>query len=615
MIMTALRFCFTFLVIILGLSEAFTPSKSPFCRVGKAVVSPATFRTRPVYFFGRNDKEDGDGQGAAEAKEANEKRKLSIPFFGRTAKVKSNPDEANNVTTVVEKSPVAVSNGAASAKSMPPPKVPDDPSERAKLWRAQAERTRLEAERMDAELTLSKIEKLERQLKVAKTKGESIEELQRQLDNLQAKLRGEPPKPAVAKETPKPKVEGKPAVAAVGQTQTDDFPSMAAKPSESMTLDLNDFVDNENLNETVSSIDESPDFIKRLLASFVEIDFDTVDDINTTELALRVTMLHDGDFSFSKQAKPKFTEAEIEDAMRRLEGDEVSCPDNIVQEAAGDKRKMAQYILESEYYYENRLMNQDSLVEILSKSGGDEQLFQEVVNALNASVLDQFITASYPKCMRKEDAQEPTLAQVQSFASNVLPKVKFSASSRPEKVLGGYIVTGTYSYENGDELIDAIDKELERAGLADKMTVLLTEDFAALAEMAEDEPIEINLFGNEEASPILYITGPDIFRDPKPVQLSLVSGFGIASSWYFSIYPFLLNPALSQRVEEQLAVADAGMSYDLEWLTDLSMPLFFSFVGIQLIHELAHRLVASLKEVSSLAKCQTGLSRSRTCRH
>ena len=43
-----------------------------------------------------------------------------------------------------------------------------------------------------------------------------------------------------------------------------------------------------------------------------------------------------------------------------------------------------------------------------------------------------------------------------------------------------------------------------------------------------------------------------------------------------------------------MQMADANMAYDLTWLTDLSLPLFAMFMGIQLVHELGHRAVAAV---------------------
>jgi hypothetical protein len=365
-----------------------------------------------------------------------------------------------------------------------------------------------------------------------------------------------------------------------------------------LEVDLKDFVRSDNFEESKRIVDNSPDVLKKLLASMVEIDYDTVADVNTTELTLRLLMVNEGDFSYSNLPKPVFTDAEIQETIRRLELGEVSCPNNIVMKAAGNTRAMAEYVLETEYYFESKLATQDDIVSMLSKVGEDDVIIQSVIEVLNATAMDQYINTLYPKCTRKENAKEPTSAQIQSLVANVLPKVKFTATSKPEKVPGGYVITGSYNTETGgDNLIMAIDQELVKVGLADKMTVLLTDDFVTLAKASEAGSFDTEVFGDE--GPMLYITAPDIVRDPQPVPLAIVSGLGLATSWYLSIYPFLLNQALSQRVEEQLAVADAGMTYDLEWLTDLSVPLFIAFMGLQLVHEIGHRISAATNNVSA----------------
>jgi len=54
-----------------------------------------------------------------------------------------------------------------------------------------------------------------------------------------------------------------------------------------------------------------------------------------------------------------------------------------------------------------------------------------------------------------------------------------------------------------------------------------------------------------------------------------------------------------KRAEEQMQLTDANMAYDLTWLTDMSLPLFATFVVIQLAHEVGHRVVAAAYGVST----------------
>ena len=81
------------------------------------------------------------------------------------------------------------------------------------------------------------------------------------------------------------------------------------------------------------------------------------------------------------------------------------------------------------------------------------------------------------------------------------------------------------------------------------------------------------------------------------MSLSVASAAGLATSWYLAIYPFLLNPVIAKRVEDQLALADAGMTPDLNWLSQLSLPLFFTFVGLQLVGEAGHQAMAAANKV------------------
>jgi len=207
------------------------------------------------------------------------------------------------------------------------------------------------------------------------------------------------------------------------------------------------------------------------------------------------------------------------------------------------------------------------------------------------TAVDRSIESLYPKCMRREELKEPTMLHVQSLIS-VLPNAKFTRTSNAEKVLGGYVIKGQHTWDSGEDLINAIDAELGKANLADKMTVLYSPDFTVFATLEENDG-EFDLYAGEQSSPILYVTAPEYCAERQRIPLAISSALGLATSWYLSLYPFLLNPTIANRVEEQLSLADASMSYDLDWLTELSTPFFLSFVGIQFAHEAAHSLVAA----------------------
>lgn len=584
---------------LLSSSDAFTTQNS----VGKSLAQqPTTFRTRPLHFFGNNDESDKEGEGST-SNDSSPKKERSIPFFGRLMKSREpeTPKEADTIATTTvaqEDTPLTATKSAAQVVVEEKAKEPESPAEIAKFLRTQATRARLEADRMDAELTLQKIEKLERKLVQAKTKGDSVEDLQRQLDNLQAKLRGEAPKPVVVEVPKKPTTTPTDVVAKTMDTiQTDSIFSSSDKPATSAKNSIKFDYFNDNFDDALATVENAPGFMKKFLATMVDVDYDTADDINATEVAMRITMISNRDYSFSKSPKPTFTQQEIAEGVEKINTKELSVPENFVELAGGNETRLAEYALEYEYYVNSMVATEEDALGIVMKVAEGEEWMKPFVEAINQTAVDRSIESLYPKCMRKADAEEPTMAQVQTFVANVLPDAKFTSTSKPEKVLGGYVLRGNHKYENGDDLIAAIDKGIAKTSLGDKMTVLYSPDFTVFA-LAEQEDFDFDVFDVDAISPILYITGPDIVRGSRPVLLSLTTAFGLATSWYLSIYPFLLNPAIGQRVEEQLAVADAGMAYNLDWLTELSVPFFLAFIGIQLVHEAAHRVVAGLYDVS-----------------
>jgi hypothetical protein len=562
-------------------TDSFSP-RTPARALRSALVSkPDSFLGSPLHLSG--DKNDaGD-----ESRQSKRMRDRLLPFFERLTKskkedeevpVKYDDDEASRRTS---EAAMVTSETQATAPTT------NNAAEMANKLRAQAERVRLEAERMDAELTLDKIEKLERKLVRAKTKREPVDDLQLQLDNLQAKLRGEAPKPAVA---PAPTLPDIP---------LDIEPKAAKEETLNGSLSTMDGMFGKDFDETLFLLQESPAFIKKLVATLVECDFNSIDDLNSTEVARRITMMNSGDYSYSNLPKPAFTRSQIDEAVEEVENktSDQSYPKQFIELASGNVTKLALYSLEYEHYISSRIGTDKDALDLIVKVGEGEEWMQPLLDAINQTAVDRSIETLYPKCMRKEGIEEPTMAQVQSLVANVLPQAKFASTAKPEKVLGGYVIRGNHKYETANQLIDAIDKELSKANLADKMTVLYSPDFTIFAQ-AEQDSLDLDLFDPDEQAPIIYVTAPDIAGDRQRVLLSITSAFGLATSWYLSLYPFLLNPAIAKRVEDQLALADASMAYNLDWLTELSVPLFVSFLGIQLSHELAHRAVAASYGVS-----------------
>eukprot|EP00529_Nitzschia_sp_RCC80_P004188 CAMPEP_0113507102 /NCGR_PEP_ID=MMETSP0014_2-20120614/36275_1 /TAXON_ID=2857 /ORGANISM="Nitzschia sp." /LENGTH=917 /DNA_ID=CAMNT_0000402667 /DNA_START=38 /DNA_END=2791 /DNA_ORIENTATION=+ /assembly_acc=CAM_ASM_000159 len=578
-----------------------------------------------------NNNNNGDDEGS-------EKKQSPVPFFSRFMGKSSNDNSqletesdgsSTSGSTATEKKNSASGVATLDKDSIiKPPVVVQREEETPDTLKAKAERARLEAERMDAELTLMKIDKLTKQLSKAQTKGEAIDDLQRQLDDLQAKLRGEPPKPrpgpgsgpvgSAAAST------SSPSSATTKETVSSSSSSFVTEPlPASSTTDESakeEYKEKSNLlrstqRELADSVDEYsaedlkllPGFILRIMAAVVEMDVvdSDADKIDIDELARRVNLLRVADYSFSNKPKPNFTQQQIDETVETIKTtggkDMFTDVEKAKKLAGGNETQLALNYLMREYYTEKTIdeamtNNPDKFLPKMFQGMID---FDIETDIFNASAIDFVIDRYYPKCTRKE-GEEPTEAQADALMKMVLPAVKFSSSSKPQKVSGGYILRGSHRYEKGDDLIDAIDAELSKnAALDGKMTVLYAQDCTpydpGLGELTFDEMMQ-NL-EEEEKDPVLYVFGPDIIRDSNRLGLTVASILGIATSWYLSIYPFLLNDKIAQRVDEELALVDTGMQPDLSWLTDLSIPLFTTFLCLQAVHELAHRIVAATKGV------------------
>lgn len=150
---------------------------------------------------------------------------------------------------------------------------------------------------------------------------------------------------------------------------------------------------------------------------------------------------------------------------------------------------------------------------------------------------------------------------------------------------GAQIIRGKNGCKSGDELIDKLDRRIANdARLREKVSFFVLKDPFPDPEEQMLDPLNW--------PEVLFVAGPKVTRDPEVVLRTAISAFGIATAWYGSIYPFLANPRLLDRATEVMELADAGMPTDLAWLSDMSIPLFSSFMALQLVHEIAHQAVA-----------------------
>eukprot|EP00536_Pseudo-nitzschia_multiseries_P015300 jgi/Psemu1/320829/estExt_fgenesh1_pm.C_8540002 len=628
----------------------------------------------PLYLFGRNKEESnerGEGETDTETTSATTTTtttKRKIPFFGRfqrsgesdAAQTESDEATATATATIAEKREESKpsSSSSSSLSSSPPTRkqrgtpAPVTPAD----LRLMAEKARLEAEKLDAELTLAKIEKLEKQLVRAKkdqaaTAAATATDLQYELDVLQAKVRGEAP-PVKAKTTTtssssasssssSSSVPSKSASIAVPtatiEVTRDAGPIVEidnAKVLEAATIVSSGDTGAMNQVQTADDLEFVPNFLLRILASFVGMKSAPGVEVDKTEFLRRWNMTRDLDYSFFEDKEPPvFTSSDIrrkkvqilewgagnktaEEMLMQMNNNDNSNVDELplvvtpvmIERANGNATQLAIYSLEHDYYMRagTDVLNSQPIEELLP------EIVKETITGTN------YFGEMYPKCVNKRGennndddyvSEEPTAAMMEVLTQTILPAVKFSTSAKPYKVPGGYAITGTHKYETGDALIEAIDSAIQtqRPNLKDQLTVLYTPRYGpleniSLAGETMDSLSSMNNFLDStevfaDQEPILFVAGPNLVRDANPLGLVLASIIGLATSWYLSIYPFLLNDKIAARIDSDLQLVEANLQPDLSYLTQLSVPLFYCFMGLQLVHEIAHSLTAASKNV------------------
>lgn len=607
--------------------------------------NPAT--STQLHLFGREKKNRDENKSSSSSINESEsgepeKKRPKIPFLGLLKRRRDKDADTVDADTVdadseqqqQEETPSVV---ATATEVGSPPEVKRRKKKKESLspgdLKVMAERARLEADRMDAELTLSKIEKLEKTLVQSKKRDDSdtsvvVDDLQEQLDALQAKLRGDPPakKGAATSTNATPKDSStqtntettKPSVLAI-LAEVDD-----AKVLENAAIIAENEVEFFSDIRTADELELAPEFILKLLAPFYGMKSGDDGKIDKVELVKRWNMAKNLDYSFFEKDPPSFQRDDIlkkkteiiECDKKKLSGNGLyegstandlsllSVTKMMMEKADGNATQLALYSLEYDYYLSQ---GADEFVDFGAEFV--EGLFQ------NAS----YFSAMYPKCVAaREDikgddyvSEEPTEAQIEIIAKTILPAIKYSSNAKPLKVPGGYAITGTHKFENGDLLLEAIDKEIakSRPNLKDQITVLYTPSYGPLDENIYGRSVEdmtkmddqklmaetLEMFA--ETEPILYITGPNIVRDSNRAGLTLTSILGLATAWYLSVYPFLLNDQIAGRIDADLQLLEGNLQPDMSYLTDLSLPLFLTFMGLQLVHEAAHWLTATSKGV------------------
>lgn len=177
----------------------------------------------------------------------------------------------------------------------------------------------------------------------------------------------------------------------------------------------------------------------------------------------------------------------------------------------------------------------------------------------------------------------------------LLDSTTFMATEKPIQVNGGYLIRGVNKRSNSVDLMEAIDKKIEKE--LPQFTESYQVSFVEItADPTSEDFIEESLLITSNTFPVM-----------APLPLGLLStAISCFYGFTFAINTFGGNPIVMQKLKDAndaataLASGKTGIdatSYDLSWFNELLLPLLGSLALIQGVHELGHLTVAWANKV------------------
>ena len=435
-----------------------------------------------------DEQEDVSSTVAAEEEE----EKLATPFFASNFLETRSRDTTTDSAEEVSGAEVsAVAPAEPEVQPPPPPQPPvvkvKTPAEAAEELRAQAARIRLEAEKRTVELTLEKIEKLNSQLELMKTKENDDPKSQKSLEEELLRLKSQ----LVTNEKGEIKPVSPPPAPVVKKVLTPDVADDAPMQSQPVTVSKTT-LSSEALEDRVKKFNDAPEFMRILVAKIAGYGVDentpgAVNRLNTTDIVLKLyddnigyeDIIRTGDFTDESereearkmlerayeqsgdggdnQDKPKFTKEQIQEKVEEL--DQIpTFLKNIYSKEFNDT-EMALMLLEEEYNEKNKKggffgmfgdnqkgdIGRDGERMDVENPGAFSRLFspEDALNGTSAGKqggdLSFMIESLYPKSTRKED-QTPDKRLVDAFMNDIVASTNsFIPNSEPMPVPGGYV--------------------------------------------------------------------------------------------------------------------------------------------------------------------------------
>ncbi len=217
----------------------------------------------------------------------------------------------------------------------------------------------------------------------------------------------------------------------------------------------------------------------------------------------------------------------------------------------------------------------------------DKQRLDKLQRLNEESSLETMVESFLPRVTRKE-GKEPSLADIKMLQScQIIGKETFQMSSPPQKIPGGFILRG--------EMVPKL------RGDCDKLVQLIDERIESSKQMPSDwnDKFQVNimydptpeLFANEESidgDTVLVVHSRDMSPMTNKFLISGVTAFSLLLTFVFVIATYSQNEVVMERLTSANAIGD----YDATWFNELITPMLISIGLTQACHEAGHLFIA-----------------------
>ena len=208
-------------------------------------------------------------------------------------------------------------------------------------------------------------------------------------------------------------------------------------------------------------------------------------------------------------------------------------------------------------------------------------------DATNMEEVNSMVENFLPRQTRKEGTV-PTQLEVEVFTTQVLGKVgkdTWSQSGPPEKISGGYLIRGSMASklkDDGDALIAKLDEAIE-----DLIPSAWSEKYQ-VSYMTDPTPQMLEFEEDLNGAAVLIVHSKDMSPEQNTLLSTGVSSISLFLAFVFAIGIFGQNDTIMQRLQ-----SDQGqLDYDLTWFNQLVSPFLIATGITQASHEVAHLTVA-----------------------